>query len=538
MHHALGHVERPADYKSAIRQIENLRYGGLADRHFQSHPVSPLQLQIPSLCLTTFGKAMKAFLRTFWLALLLPAAVGRLESAPRPNILLCIADDASWHHFGANGDAVVRTPAFDRVAREGVNFRHAFTSSPSCTPSRGALLSGQHFWRLGEAGNLWSRWPNTAPVYPDLLAKAGYRVGLKGKGWGPGDFKFYGRAHNPAGPPAKDFATFLDGVPKDTPFCFWFGSQDPHRLYDRGTGVKAGLRLEKATVPPFLPDTPEVRADLLDYLAEIERFDRDIDTMLKVLERRGDLDNTLVVITSDNGFPFPRGKATCYDAGTRVPLAIRWPARVQGGRVLDDFISLIDLAPTFLEAAGLPPPREMTGRDLLPLLLSGKDGQIDPARDHVFFGRERHANVRENDLGYPIRAIRTRDFLYVRNFAPDRWPAGDPPIFGDVDQATNIAGSPSKQAVVEHAGDPAGKRLFELAFGKRPGEELYDLRRDPWQMNNLASDPDYSGRRNELAAKLAHELERTGDPRATGSGVAFDRYPYVSGGSIVRPPPR
>lgn len=481
---------------------------------------------------------MKSWFRL--LALALPAALlaSPVRAAARPNILLCIADDASWHHFSANGDPVVRTPAFDRVAREGVNFRHAFTSAPSCTPSRGALLTGQHFWRLGEGANLWSRWPNTAPVYPDLLARAGYRVGLQGKGWGPGDFKFHGRAHNPAGPPAKDFATFLESVPRGTPFCIWFGSSDPHRPYERGSGLKAGLRPAAVRVPPFLPDTPTVRDDLLDYYAEIERFDRDIGALLKLLEARGELDHTFVVITSDNGFPFPRGKATCYDAGTRMPLAIRWPARVPGGRVVDDLVSLTDLAPTFLEAAGLRPPREMTGRSLLPLLTPGKSGLVERRRDRVFFGRERHANVREGDLGYPIRAVRTQDFLYLRNYAPDRWPAGDPPIYGDVDQANDIAGSPSKQAVVEHGGDPAVQRLFELAFGRRPAEELYDLRADPWQMNNLAGDPRYNRQRRQLAGELARELKRTADPRATGQGGVFDQYAYVTGGTVVRPAKR
>ncbi len=457
---------------------------------------------------------------------------------PRPNILLCIADDASWHHFRTNGDAIVRTPSFDRVAREGVNFQHAFTSAPSCTPSRGALLSGQHFWRLGEGGNLWSRWPNTAPVYPDLLASAGYRVGLQGKGWGPGDFKFHGREQNPAGPATKDFATFLKAVPPGTPFCFWFGSSDPHRLYDRGSGRAAGLPLEAVKVPPFLPDTPAVRSDLLDYLAEIERFDRDVGRLMEQLEARGELDRTLLVITSDNGFPFPRGKATCYDAGTRMPLVIRWPQRVPGGRVVDDFVSLTDLAPTFLEAAGLKPPSVMTGRSLVPLLVSGKSGRVEAGRDRVFFGRERHANVRVGDLGYPVRALRTADFLYVRNFAPDRWPAGDPPIYGDVDQANDIAGSPSKQAVVEHGQDPALLRLFNLAFGKRPAEELYDLRADPWQLNNLAGDLAYAGPRERLGHELDQELQRTGDPRAVGLGDVFERYHYVSGGTVVRPPAR
>jgi N-sulfoglucosamine sulfohydrolase len=452
----------------------------------------------------------------------------------RPNILLCIADDASWHHFGANGDKVVRTPNFDRVAREGVNFRNAFCSSPSCTPSRGALLTGQHFWRLQEGANLWSRWPTNFAVYPDLLAKAGYHVGLKGKGWGPGDFNFYGHSHNPAGPPVKDFGTFLTNKPAGKPFCFWFGSTDPHRLYERGTGVKAGLKIEDVLVPPYLPDAPEVRSDILDYYFEIERFDRDMGAMLKLLEDRGDLDNTLVVITSDNGWPFPRGKATCYDAGTRMPLAVRWAAKMKGGRVVDDFVSHTDLAPTFLEAAGLKAPSEMTGRSLVPLLTSGRSGLVEASRDKVFFGRERHASVRAGNVGYPTRGIRTADFLYLRNFEPERWPAGDPPIYGDVDQHLDIAGSPSKQAVVEHGDDSARRRLFALAFGKRLSEELYDLKTDPWQTNNVAGTARYADAQKKLRTQLERSLREARDPRVLGKGDEFDRYHYVTSGGQNR----
>jgi len=453
----------------------------------------------------------------------------RANSAdPRPYILLCIADDASWHHFGANGDSVIRTPTFDRVAREGVNFRNAFCSSPSCTPSRGALLTGQQFWRLEDGANLWSRWPNKFAVYPDLLAQSGYHVGLKGKGWGPGDFAFGGRTNNPAGRGAKDFATFLKNKPASKPFCFWFGSTDPHRPYERGAGVKTGLKIADVKVPPYLPDTPEVRGDILDYYFEIERFDRDVGEMLRLLESSGELSNTLVVITSDNGWPFPRGKATCYDAGTQMPLAIRWPARIQGGRTVDGFVSHTDLAPTLLEAAGLKPSAEMTGRSLWPLLTSGRNSE--PGRDRVFFGRERHASVRAGNVGYPIRGIRTAQFLYLRNFEPERWPAGDPPIYGDVDQHLDIAGSPSKAAVVEHGNKPEVKRLFDLAFGKRPAEELYDLASDPWQTNNIANRPDYARAQANLRKELDTHLVATKDPRATGQAAQFDRYHYVTGG--------
>ena len=464
----------------------------------------------------------------------LNVCAGPARAAERPNILLCIADDASWHHFGANGDPVVRTPNFDRVAREGVNFKNAFCSSPSCTPSRGALLTGQQFWRLEDGANLWSRWPNQFTVYPDGLAQAGYHVGLQGKGWGPGNFAFGGRSNNPAGSGVKDFATFLKNKPAAQPFCFWFGSTDPHRLYERGSGLKSGLKLADVKVPPYLPDTPAVRSDILDYYFEIERFDRDLGAMLKLLEDAGQLDNTLVVVTSDNGWPFPRGKATCYDAGARMPLAVRWPARVPGGRTVEDFVSHTDLAPTFLAAAGLTPSPDLTGKSLLPLLASGKSGQVEAARDKMFFGRERHASVRAGNVGYPVRAVRTADFLYLRNFEPERWPAGDPPLYGDVDQHHDIDGSPSKQAVVEHDGSAGAKRLFDLAFGPRPAEELYDLRSDPWQTNNVAGAARFAATQAKLRAELGQYLAATKDPRASGQGGAFDRYFYVTGGGTNR----
>lgn len=446
----------------------------------------------------------------------------------RPNILLAIADDASWAHFGAYGDQVVRTPVIDRLAREGVRFNHAFCSSPSCTPSRGALLTGQSFWRLESGANLWSVLPKKFIVYPDVLEAAGYHVGLQGKGWGPGDFKGGGWSRNPAGTPCKDFATFRRGVPDGRPFCFWFGSTDPHRLYDPGSGARSGLRPELVQVPSFLPDTDAVRRDILDYYFEIERFDRDIGAIVEQLETAGELDRTLVVVTSDNGMPFPRAKANLYDYGVRMPLVVRWPERIPAGRVVADFVSLTDLAPTFLEAAGLKPLAEMTGRSLMPLLTSSQSGRLDPSRDRVFYGRERHANVRAGTIGYPSRALRTFEYLYVRNFAPDRWPAGDPPVFGDCDQANNIEGSPSKAAILLHRDEVSVRRLFEFAFARRPAEELYALAADPFQFVNLATDPAHAAERRRLAGELDRALEAAQDPRALGRGDQFDRYSYYS----------
>jgi len=474
---------------------------------------------------------------------------GAQPDKKRPNILFCLADDWSWPHAGIAGDKVVKTPTFDRVAREGVLFKNAFVSAPSCTPSRGAMLTGQWHWRLQEGGNLWSTLPAKFDVYPDILEKAGFHVGFTRKGWGPGRDEPGGRKRNPAGPRYKNFQQFLKARPQGKPFCFWFGSTDPHRGYKWQSGIKSGMKLEDVEVPPCLPDSEVIRIDTCDYYWEVQRFDTEVGRLLKILEENGELDNTLVAISGDNGMPFPRCKSNLYDLGTNVPLAVRWPARVEGGRVVDDFISLADLASTFLEAAGLKPTAQMTAKSFLSVLTSNRSGRVDTKRDHVLTGKERHVPCQETGMaGFPMRALRTHDFLYIRNFKPDRWPAGAPkgyaqPVdidisrprgtfygYGDVDAA------PAKSYLLKYRDDPKVAKLFELAFGKRPAEELYDLRKDPAQLNNVAGRPEYAKVKSKLAAALMAELKATKDPRVLGKGDAFDRYPYYGGMSDRKPP--
>jgi len=465
----------------------------------------------------------------------------------QPNILFCLADDWSWPHASIAGDKVVETPTFDKVAREGVLFENAFVSSPSCTPSRGAMLTGQWHWRLEEGGNLWSTLQAKFPVYPDLLEEAGYHVGFTRKGWGPGRDEPGGRKRNPAGPRYKDFRQFLNALPDGKPFCFWFGSTDPHRNYKWQSGVRSGMKLEDVKVPAYFPDSEEVRTDICDYYWEVQRFDTEVGELLKMLQEKGELDNTLVVISGDNGWPFPRCKSNLYDSGTHVPLAVCWPAAVPGGRVIQDFISLSDLAPTFLEAAGLKPPEQMTARSFMDILTSGKSGRVDRKRDHVLTGKERHVPGQEHDMGgYPMRAIRTHDFLYIRNFKPDRWPSGYPAGYAEPVEIhvskprgtkfgfADTDASPTKSYIIKHRDDPKVARLYELAFGKRPAEELYDLKNDPAQMNNVAGRPEYVKIQKKLAAALMAELKATRDPRVLGEGDIFDQYPYYGGGVPVK----
>ena len=330
------------------------------------------------------------------------------------------------------------------------------------------------------------------------------------------------------------------------PFCFWFGTSDPHRPYTAGSGAESGIDLSKVHLFEHYPDTEEIRSDVADYYWEVERFDREVGELLTRLEQLGELDNTIVVMTGDHGMPFPRGKANLYDSGTQVPLAIRWKASVPGGRRVTDFVSTTDIAPTLLEAAGLSAPVEMTGRSLLSILTSGESGRVNPRRDHVVFGRERHVRAQEapSSGGYPARGIRTDDYLYIRNFHPERWPAGTPnreAAFVPNSWLADCDNGPTKTYLWTHRDDPTVKKYYELAFGKRPAEELYDLRKDPGQIKNVAADVEYHQIRLGLVVRLFQDLHGLADPRVQGRGDIFDAQPYLgrpAGGNRSRRRPQ
>jgi arylsulfatase A-like enzyme len=467
----------------------------------------------------------------------------------RPNILFAIADDAS--HMSAYGHDFLATPSFDRVAREGVRFTNAFTTNPKCAPSRASILTGRHTWQLEEACDHWNHWPAKFPVYTDLLEQAGYHVGFTGKGWGPGNWESAGRQMNPAGPEHSDrfltppsatiskkdyaanFVDFLDARPADgapdsggrpAPFCFWYGGHEPHRPYEPGEGAGRDLRASLHDVPGYLPPEEIVRADLDDYAREIEWFDHHLGMMLDELERRGELENTLVIVTSDNGMPFPRVKGQMYDYDFRLPMAAMWPAAgTHDGEpvVVTDMVSFTDIAPTFIEAAGLESRPEMSGRSFLNVISARESGRIDSARDRVCMGRERHDMGREGDVGYPVRCIRTDDYLYVWNLKPELWPAGNPET-----GFTGCDSSPTKSLILEQH-DRGEDRYFDLAFGKRPAEELYAIAEDPECLHNLALNPEHAEAKRLLRAELEGYLRAQGDPRIVGDGDVFDTYEYV-----------
>jgi len=502
----------------------------------------------------------------------------------RPNIVFCFADDwgryASAYREGATDqtpNAVVNTPNFDRIASEGVLFNNAFVNAPSCTPCRSSLLSGQYFWRTGRGAILQGAvWDLNIQSYPLLLQDHGYHIGHTYKVWSPGTpanapYGATATAYNKAGnkfngfsqycsradePEAakqelyeevrSNFNMFLDDRKAGQPFCYWFGPTNCHRKWVQGSGEKLwGIDPDslKGKLPPFLPDNEIVREDFADYLGEVQAFDAGVGVLLAELERIGELENTMIVVSGDHGIPgFPRGKCNLVDFGVHVSLAVRWGKKIPAGRTLDDFVCLPDLAPTFLESAGVAPPDTMTGRSLLPVLKSKKEGLVDASRDSVVVGRERHvAAARTDNLPYPQRAIRTKDFLYIRNFKPDRWPMGTAPGYGapegrlpNYEQLENntvsafgdLDASPTKAWIIEHRDDPGIDKYFDYAFGRRPAEELYDLRSDPHQMQNVAMSGSYETTRRQLSERLMSVLTATGDPRVKGDGNTFDLPPF------------
>jgi N-sulfoglucosamine sulfohydrolase len=527
--------------------------------------------------------------RFVFVPFLLLASVGSLQFAEaaegdRPNILFAFADDwgrcasiyAETDGKGGIND-VVRTPNFDAVARRGVLFQNAFVNAPSCTPCRSSLLSGQHFWRTGRGAILQGAvWDDSIPAWPLLLRDSGYHIGKTYKVWSPGapaDAPFGRNAHayqqagnrfnqfsqnatrmvagGRSNEEAKaellnevrgNFSKFLSDRKEDQPFCYWFGPTNVHRKWIKGSGKALwGIEPEdlKGKMPPFLPDVPEVREDLADYFGEVAAFDAALGVLFEELKNAGQLENTVIVISGDHGPPgFPHGKCNLYDFGTGVPLAVAGPG-VTGGRVVEDLVCLPDLAPTFLEAGGVKIPEVMTAKSLWPTLKSEREGLADSSRTQVFTGRERHvAAARENHLPYPQRCIRTADYSFIINFRPDRDPLGDPyrlegdnpPTVNETTENTFVTlpdedAGPTKAWLVEHRNDPQWKKYFDHAYGKRPKEELFDLKKDPHQMQNVADDPAYAQVVKDLRKRLLAELERTGEPRLKNEGEFFENPP-------------
>lgn len=488
-----------------------------------------------------------------WLGFLLFGFMGlgllRAAEDKRPNILFCIMDDASYMHMSAYGCEWMRTPAFDRLADEGILFQNAYTPNAKCAPSRSSILTGRNSWQLEEAANHVVEFPTKFKTWPEALQENGYQAGKTGKGWGPGTAvdengnsreliakAYSSKKLNPR--PTKsmssidyagNFETFMGQIDESQPWFFWYGAQEPHRRYEYGTGQTLGGKSidDIDEVPAFWPDNEIIRNDMLDYGLEIEHADSHLGRMIKYLESNRQLENTLIVMTSDNGMPFPRGKAQEYEYSNHMPLAMMWPAGIRNpGRVVEDMISFIDFAPTFLEIAGVDYEvsgmESSPGRSLTDIFKSRKSGQVNPKRDYVLIGKERHDYSRPNNQGFPIRGIVGKGYLYLRNYKIDLWPAGNPELgYLDVDA------SPTKTQILELFRSGQDSSYWDLSFGKRKSEiEFFNIENDPECMNNLVDDERLTEMRRAMKGRLETALKEQGDPRAMGNGDVFDSYGY------------
>lgn len=496
---------------------------------------------------------------------LIPAAAFSQE---KPNIVFLFGDDYG-RYASAYGEVekdneickVVKTPNIDRVAHEGVLMTNCYVGAPSSTPCRSSLLSGQYFFRTGKGAILaGAQWDASIPSYPLILESNGYCIGFSYKVWSPGapldapyggertNFSSRGRAWahysqyvTKAGKENYDTARqqlrdevagnledFLNSNTEGKPFCYWWGPTNTHRQWQRGSGKDIwGIDPDdlKGKLPKGLVDSPRIRMDFSDYLGECQAFDEGVGVILGVLEKKGLLDNTIIVISGDHGIPgFPRGKCNCYDMGIKVAMAIRYPKAIPAGRVVTDFVSLPDLAPTFLDYGGAPIPEVMTARSFRNVLESKKSGRVDSSRDFAVAGIERHGRqTRPGNLPYPVRCIVTDGYKYIRNFEPQRLPVGTWET-----GMKDLDGGPTKNWYKDNVGKPEFRWYYDIAFAKRPYEELYDLKNDPDETRNVAWEPKYQAVRKTLSDRLDKILTEADDPRMTDPGLCrFDTPEYT-----------
>ena len=461
-----------------------------------------------------------------------------------PNILFVISDDQSFPHASIYGTSWIKTPGFDRIAKEGLLFNNAYTTNAKCSPSRATILTGRNSWLLEEAANHVPYFPEKFITFPEVLKNRGYKTGKTGKGWAPGIAVKNGIKRDLIGqnyssittiPPAKfitnidyfeNFKLFLEEREKDQPFLFWVGGLEPHRRYQYRVGIEYGNKTtdDIKSVPNYWPDSENVRIDMLDYAFEIEYFDSHLERIIKELEIRDLLENTIIVVTSDNGMPFPRVKGQVYPDDNRLPLAIRWGKGIKNpGRVIDEYFSFSDFAPTFLDIIGinqdLHEMEDFSGKSWKEVFFNNS---IKFEREYIILGKERHDVGRENDKGYPVRSILKNNYFYSINFEPNRWPAGNPET-----GYLNTDGSPTKSEILNLKRDNVNSVFWELAFGKRPKETLYNLINDPRCLVNIADNNDFMDIKSDLNKILIRDLINQKDPRVMGRGKIFDNYIYA-----------
>lgn len=455
---------------------------------------------------------MKISRRTMVSGLTAPALIQGQQR--KPNILFLLSDDHSFPYLGAYGADWMSTPTLDQLAAEGMRFDRAFTAAPQCVPSRAAFMTGRSPVAV-RMGRFNTPLPPDVKSCPEYLRELGYFTGVCGRYfhldgviragaitravYDKYGLKTWSKRVDYLDTSAQTqttakFQEFLSKVPKNKPWFFWINYSDPHHVWDKDAGH---VDPQKIKLPPHLPELHGVREDLALYCGEVERLDGLVAQNLEVLKKSGFEDNTLVVFMGDNGMAFPHGKGSLYDPGLQVPLIVRWPGRGKRGAT-QALISGEDITPTFIEAAGGKPPKEMTGRSFLPLVTGGK---YEP-RKYIFGARLHHGNG-------PVTAnTKASTFDLSRCVRSDRWKL----IYNCTPQMeyqpVDSARDPSWQQIVAAHNEGKLKPEHERAYFQRPRPvlELFDLANDPGELNNLAGKPEVKAVQQELMAALQEKM--------------------------------
>ena len=431
-------------------------------------------------------------MRAVGLSLLLAAVGSAATAADRPNLVLIIADDMAWNDCGAYGHPHIRTPNIDRLAKDGLRFDRAYLTTSSCSPSRSSMITGRYPHNT-DAGQLHLPLPGNQVTFVELLKKSGYYTAAAGK-WhlGPATKPKFDTVKEGGGPSGcENWVPVLRDRPKDQPFFLWLAAIDPHRGYQPNSIPKPHTA-DDVIIPPFIPDTSEVRKDFGLYYDEISRMDGFIGQVVAELDRQKVADDTLILFITDNGRPFPRCKTTLYDSGIRTPFIVRWPSRVKAGGITGSLVSSLDIAPTFLELAGVEAGPTFQGESFAKTL-------TDPAAPV-----RRYAIAEHNwhDFDDHQRGVRGSRFLYIRNHYTDI------PLTPPAD----AVGGPTYQEMRRLNKASELTPVQAMPFRQpRPTEELYDSTTDPFQMRNLAGDPAHAAVLSEMRAELLKWEKATED---------------------------
>ena len=412
--------------------------------------------------------------------------------ADSPNFVIFVADDMAWEDCGAYGHPNIRTPNIDALARDGIRFDRAYLTTSSCSPSRCSILTGR-YPHSTDAGELHLPLPANAKMVTTPLRDAGYWTAAVGK-WHLGEAVANQVDYRKGARPAdmgKAWVQALHDRPAEKPFFLWAAHSDPHRGYQPGAVDPPHTR-DDVVVPPFFPDTPEVRDDLALYYDEVSRFDEHIGMVLEELQSQGVADNTLVMVISDNGRPFPHCKTRVHVPGVRTPFVVRWPKEVKAGQTSRSVVSTVDIAPTLLDLAGIDLPQSFQGQSLVKQL-------ADPTvkvRSYAFAEHNWH------DYRAFERAVHSERFCYVKNWLPNT--AGTPPA--------DAVRSPTYLVMQRLQAENKLKHQHQGCFATpRPTEFLFDVEKDPHCISNLASDAAFEATLKEMRTALRDWQQRTGD---------------------------